>query len=946
MQCSWRGVVAWCFAIGLGLLGSPVPAVGQTVFFEDFESGLGDWVIDDGVWEIGDYSGPPLTPFAGTPGCASTVLGGTAPNGQSSRLISPLLVLPGPGSLGGDELLLRFWTTHDYVPGDFGHLQYRVYDPMIGLYSAWFELPAFGSSTAEFQQDSVLWFPYQTDLTILAGQQVEVAFYHQANASSPSIGWTIDEVEVARVTPLAGGDVSGGFESGWERWSATRGIWQVGGAPAGAPGGVFSGTACVGTLLSLTAPDGVSSRLVSPTVDLPSVDPTTQELVLRVAGYHDYQPGDNGQWHLQVFDGSSQTWGPWTVIAPAVDLRSEVWYPLEVDLNGYSGRRVRVSFLHQPNTSTPSFGWALDEVEVIAREPQGSLYSDFESGLGDWWIDNGIWEVGLVGSGPSGAYQGAQVAGTILGGTAPNGLASRLVSPAVDLPTVSPGSGVETFLRLGTWHDYQSGDFGDPQIQVYDFSSLTWSGWTDLGRDVTFVGATWYPTRFDLDPYAGQRIRVAFEHRPNTSSPSSGWFVDAVEIAQAAPVFDGGFESGLGDWWIIGGVWQTSDTPPGPPAGPPGGLLGDRCAGTLVSGLTPDGIDATLVSPAIDLVPVVGDEEIHARFWTWHSYQSGDQGIVQVSIFDESTQLWSPFQFLETFSFAPPNSYPTQVELTGFAGQRVRLGFRHDVNTSTPSYGWFIDDVRIVHQVPELHFGFEAWNEWHVDGGIWQIGEVTLGPPGECFSGQSCAGTLLESPTTPNGLDGRLISPSFRVYGTSPTLQFAQWHDYASGDVGRVQIQVREPSGAWTPWGPLGSEAVGASSGWGWSSVYDLTAFTGEWVRVSFLHDVNTSTPSAGWYLDNLVIDGQTIFVRADANSDATVDVSDAVQALNYLFLGAPTQCEDTLDVNDDGAIDVSDPVNLLAYLFSGGPAPITPFPDCGIDPTLDELECDQPYCP
>ncbi|MEO2149947.1 MAG: hypothetical protein ABGY15_07150 [bacterium] len=37
--------------------------------------------------------------------------------------------------------------------------------------------------------------------------------------------------------------------------------------------------------------------------------------------------------------------------------------------------------------------------------------------------------------------------------------------------------------------------------------------------------------------------------------------------------------------------------------------------------------------------------------------------------------------------------------------------------------------------------------------------------------------------------------------------------------------------------------------------------------------------------------------------------------------------------------IGLADAIALLGYLFSGTTPP--PFPDCGIDPTVDALECD-----
>ena len=85
----------------------------------------------------------------------------------------------------------------------------------------------------------------------------------------------------------------------------------------------------------------------------------------------------------------------------------------------------------------------------------------------------------------------------------------------------------------------------------------------------------------------------------------------------------------------------------------------------------------------------------------------------------------------------------------------------------------------------------------------------------------------------------------------------------------------------------------------------------------------------------------QAHFLRADANHDREVDVSDAVFTLFHLFLEAPQPpCLDALDVNDDGANDLSDVLSLLDYLFLHGASPAAPFPVFEADPTPDGLSC------
>jgi hypothetical protein len=87
-------------------------------------------------------------------------------------------------------------------------------------------------------------------------------------------------------------------------------------------------------------------------------------------------------------------------------------------------------------------------------------------------------------------------------------------------------------------------------------------------------------------------------------------------------------------------------------------------------------------------------------------------------------------------------------------------------------------------------------------------------------------------------------------------------------------------------------------------------------------------------------------FRRGDADADGTVNITDGVFALTYLFSGgaAPT-CVKTADSDDSGGLDISDAVFLLQFLFSGGAMPPAPFGECGTDGTPDELTCEA-YAP
>jgi hypothetical protein len=82
-------------------------------------------------------------------------------------------------------------------------------------------------------------------------------------------------------------------------------------------------------------------------------------------------------------------------------------------------------------------------------------------------------------------------------------------------------------------------------------------------------------------------------------------------------------------------------------------------------------------------------------------------------------------------------------------------------------------------------------------------------------------------------------------------------------------------------------------------------------------------------------------FVRGDTNHDGAVDITDAIAALGFLFLGhRKPACEDAADADDRGTIEITDAVHVLNFLFGGGPEPLPPHDEAGEDPTEDALGC------
>lgn len=65
---------------------------------------------------------------------------------------------------------------------------------------------------------------------------------------------------------------------------------------------------------------------------------------------------------------------------------------------------------------------------------------------------------------------------------------------------------------------------------------------------------------------------------------------------------------------------------------------------------------------------------------------------------------------------------------------------------------------------------------------------------------------------------------------------------------------------------------------------------------------------------------GDAVYRRADANFNGSIDISDAIYLLNFLFNGGPSpRCDGLADANASGSVDISDGIAILVYLFVNG---------------------------
>ncbi len=220
------------------------------------------------------------------------------------------------------------------------------------------------------------------------------------------------------------------------------------------------------------------------------------------------------------------------------------------------------------------------------------------------------------------------------------------------------------------------------------------SGWTavtpttDYNADISYSLTNTYSD--------GDRVFV-YAWFKDESGNVSGVASDAIR--KTPYIFFEDFEDGIGLWWASNGIWEVGEATSGP--GEP--HSGVNLAATVLDGNYPDNVNSALVSPSIVLPAIETGEEIHLRFWHWFSI--GGYDIVRVQVSEETAPgVWSNWTTLSTYSRNSGGvwTYPL-VDLSAYAGKKVRIGFALKQGNSGPIYyrtyvgpGWFLDDVSIT----------------------------------------------------------------------------------------------------------------------------------------------------------------------------------------------------------------------------------------------------------
>ncbi len=798
------------------------------VFREGFENGLGNWTVEGGLWQVGvpKAAGGPA-PFAGA-NVAGTGLNGNYGATYDARLISPVFVAPAAAE--SPRFTYYYW--YQIGANDYGQLQVRVAG------GDWQDVP--GEHLTEASGGS--WARRSVDLRAYAGQTMQVAFRFFAKANNSvgdfALGWFIDEAALETGSmAFASPD---GFEKGFGDWSAEGGIWQVG-TPSG-PGAPspYAGANVAGTILAGNNYGTIhDARLVSPEFTVLPAEESP-----RFTYHYWYDIGGNDYGQLQIRAGG----GAWQdVPGERLTEAGKSWARRSVDLRPFAGQTVQVGFHlvsdYQNRVGDLGRGWFIDEVALESGPMNFNAVEGFESGFGDWSVEGGVWQAGSpTGVGAPAAFQGTNVAGTILNGNYGTIHDARLVTP--EFTVVAADQSPRFSYRY--WYDMGGLDYGQLQVRKVG------GDWQDVpGERLTEAGHAWARRSVDLRPYAGQNIQFAFhlvsDFQNRAGDLGLGWYVDnvAVETGAIPYPFPDGFESGFGNWSAEGGVWQIG-VPSGP--GAPSPFEGKSVAATILDGNYGTIHDARLVSP--EFVVPAATEFPRFTYQYWYDFGILDYAQLQIRLVGGAWQDVAG----EHLAGAGHSWTRRSLDLRGFAGQAVQVGFRlvSDFQNRGGDFGlgWYIDAVKLETGLSVLGAseGFEgSTTGWSVEGGVWQLGVPSGAGAPASFEGTNVAGTIIGG-NYPDNADARLVSPEFLVppAAQAPQISFEHWRAMQNLDRGRVEISI-----AGGVWGPISTNYTLTDANWKRGAI-DLAPYGGQPARLAWHFTSDSSVNALGWYVDDV----------------------------------------------------------------------------------------------
>lgn len=435
-----------------------------------------------------------------------------------------------------------------------------------------------------------------------------------------------------------------------------------------------------------------------------------------------------------------------------------------------------------------------------------------------WSADNGIWQIGTppATSGPGSSYDGTLCAGTDMSaGVYQVNISSRLISPPINLPTVSANQQINlTFWHWFSWSQYTgSGNVaGTGNVQV---STDGGSSWATVSNPATGNSAYngysngWSLGSVDLSAYAGKQIQFAFQQAGGTIK-APGWYIDDISVDTVTSQllllnqtigFENFTSSNWQGWSADNGVWQIGAPPAA--SGPGSAYDGLQCLGTAMQfGVYPANTSSRFVSPPAILPAITSGQKIALTFWQWFNWDPtgryGPPGTGNVQVSAWSNGAWGAWTTVSgTYSgnsdgWAEVGISYASVDLSAYAGQKIQIGFQQIAG--------FDDYVNSYGQM----YNYNPWPGWYID-------DVTLSVPKLTpnLTSISPATVAVGSPTTPIILTGINFATNAQAY----------WNGHALATTGTsTQLTATIPASDLTTVGTFNITVVNPGSNGGTSN--------------------------------------------------------------------------------------------------------------------------------
>lgn len=169
-------------------------------------------------------------------------------------------------------------------------------------------------------------------------------------------------------------------------------------------------------------------------------------------------------------------------------------------------------------------------------------------------------------------------------------------------------------------------------------------------------------------------------------------------------------------------------------------------------------------------------------------------------------------------------------------------------------------------QLPEVENDFELWWEGLSDPlEIWTWG-TPVGGPMSGFASEDCWGVGMAGNGYPDNTFTHLFLPRYNFYGSEQVLFSFHYYSELEDGMDGVKLQILDGN-TWTDLAPLNDysheriQILNAAPAWsgdsqGWrGAVFDLTAYTENYIDMRFFFGSDGSVGDGGFYLDNLAFD-------------------------------------------------------------------------------------------